>query len=265
MAPFCTAEAARLWQVRQSAPPEADSASDADLVGSHAPAARWALLASALMGPRPSLFFEALRRRGTLPDLLPELDALFGVPQLWDGPDPVDVGLHQLRLIDGLARAQAPLAVRFAALMHKLGKGGTPIAMLPSHHGHEQRGQALLDALARRMDLPDDALDLARLVIDECGRVHRACDLRAAALATLLERVQALAQPARFEQLLSVCSADFSAYPGHSEADYPKAPRLRRAFAAFAGADITGLAPDAALHARAQAIAHALRGRANLA
>jgi tRNA nucleotidyltransferase (CCA-adding enzyme) len=120
----------------------------------------------------------------------------------------------------------------------------------------------LLEALARRVDVPDDAMTLARLVINECDRVHRATDLRAASMAALLDRVQAVALPARFEQLLSICSADYAAYPGHSAADYPKAPRLRRALAAFAGADIAGLAPDAAQHARAQAIAHALRGHA---
>lgn len=168
MANTSTAAAAHLSQIRQPPQVGANSATNSTgLAGPYAPAARWDLLASALKGPRPSLFFEALRARGTLPDLLPELDALFGVPQLWDGPDPVDVGLHQMRLIDELVRAQTPLAVRFAALMHKIGKGRTPSSMLPSHHGHEGRGRALLDVLARRVDVPAEALDLARLVIDE--------------------------------------------------------------------------------------------------
>ncbi|WP_428422268.1 HD domain-containing protein [Methylibium sp.] len=228
------------------------------------PTGRWGLLAAALMGPRPALFFEALRVRAELKGLLPELDALFGVPQLCDGPEPVDVGVHQLRLVNELARAQAPLAVRFAALMHKIGKGGTPREMLPSHHRHEQRGRALLDGLAQRIEVPDAALDLARLAIDECDRVHRVSDLRAGPIAALLERVQALARPERFEQLLCVCSFDYAVYPGHSAAEYPKAPRLRRALAAYAGADVAGLTPESALHARAQAIAHTLRGSASL-
>jgi len=221
---------------------------------------RWNLLVTGLMGPRPGLFFEALRARGTLKCLLPELDALFGVPQLCDGPEPVDTGVHQLRLVDLTARALAPLDVRFAALMHKIGKAGTPHDMLPSHPGHEARGLALLDGLAQRIAVPGAALDLARLVISECDHVHRASDLRAGAIASLLERLQAQAQPERFEQLLCVCSCDYAAYRGHAAIDYPKAPRLRRAQAAAAQADVAGLLPESALYARAQAIAQALRG-----
>jgi tRNA nucleotidyltransferase (CCA-adding enzyme) len=221
---------------------------------------RWHLLSAGLMGPRPGLFFEALRARATLKCLLPELDALFGVPQSGDGPEPVDVGVHQLRLVDTTARELAPLEVRFAALMHKIGKAGTPRAMLPEHPGHEARGLALLDGLARRIAVPAAALDLARVVIAECDHVHRASDLRAGSIASLLDRLQAQVQPERFEQLLCVCSCDYAAHPGHSAVNYPKAPLLRRALAAAAQAEVAGLLPESALHARAQAIAQTLRG-----
>ncbi len=227
-------------------------------------AERWSLLARALMAPHPAHFFEALRTSTGLAHLLPELNALFGVPQLSDAPEPLDVGWHQLRVVDEAARIGAPLAVRLAALMHKVGMGGTPREIWPSHYKHEERGLAALDALARRIAVPDDALALARLVITECDRVHRASDMRAGAIAAMLERLQALQQPARFEQLLCVCSCDYAAYPGHSAAEYPKAVRLRRAFAAYAGTDVSGLAADAALDARAQAIARRLRGNASL-
>ncbi|MDO9174664.1 MAG: multifunctional CCA tRNA nucleotidyl transferase/2'3'-cyclic phosphodiesterase/2'nucleotidase/phosphatase, partial [Actinomycetota bacterium] len=221
---------------------------------------RWNLLVTGLMGPRPGLFFEALRARGTLKCLLPELDALFGVPQLCDGPEPVDTGVHQLRLVDLTARALDPLEVRFAALVHKIGKAGTPHDMLPSHPGHEARGLALLDGLAQRLAVPGAALDLARLVISECDHVHRASDMRAGAIASLLERLQAQTRAERFEQLLWVCSCDYAAYPGHGAVGHPKVPRLRRAQGAAARADVAGLSPEPALHARAQAIAQALRG-----
>ena len=144
--------------------------------------------------------------------------------------------------------------------MHKIGKAGTPCDMLPSHPGHEARGLALLDGLAQRLAVPAAALDLARVVISECDHVHCVSDLRAGAIASLLERLQAQTRAERFEQLLWVCSCDYAAYRGHAAIDYPKAPRLRRAQAAAAQADVTGLLPESALHARAQAIAQALRG-----
>jgi tRNA nucleotidyltransferase (CCA-adding enzyme) len=125
---------------------------------------------------------------------------------------------------------------------------------------HAIRAQWPCFALPASFTTPsEDALALGRLVIDACDRVHRANDLRAGPLAALLERLQALEHPHRFEQLLCVCTCDYAAYPGHSAAEYPKADRLRRARDAYAGTDVTGLTCDAALQARAQSIALALR------
>lgn len=228
------------------------------------PGERWAVLARALMAPHPGHFFEALRSCGGLVRLLPELDALFGVPLLGDDPEPHEVGWHQLRLINEAARIGAPLAVRLAGLAHKLGMAGTPAEILPRHYKHEQRGHAALDALAMRIAVPTEVLDLAHLVIAECDRVHRASDMRAGPIAEMLSRLQALEQPARFEQLLSVCACDYAAYPGHSATPYPKADRLRRALVAYASTDVSGLSADAAMQARAQAIAHTLRGSTSL-
>jgi tRNA nucleotidyltransferase (CCA-adding enzyme) len=121
-------------------------------------AERWHLLAASLMAPRPAEVFEAMRASGVLKALLPEVDALFGVPALCDHAEPVDVGRHQLRLLDETARAQAPLAVRFAALMHKVGMAGTPTEIWPSHYKHEQRGQAALAGLAQRFAVPEEGV-----------------------------------------------------------------------------------------------------------
>lgn len=220
-------------------------------------AQRGMVVARALMAPYPVGFFKALRDCAGLRRLLPELDALFGVPLLTDRPEPVDAGEHQLRVLAVAAQRHAPLAIRFAALAHKIGMGATPRLCWPSHPGHEPRGLAMLPALAARIALPPDALDLAALAIAECDRVHRASDLRAGPIAALLERVQAEARPERFEQLLEVCICDYAAYAGHGEADYAKAPRLRRALAAYLAVREPE-APDARLEARAHAIARAL-------
>jgi len=218
------------------------------------PLQRGRALERALMSPYPVGFFRALRACAGLKRLLPELDTLFGVPHLADGPEPVDIGEHQLRVLTEAARRNAPLPVRFAALVHKIGMGDTPRACWPSHVGHEARGHGRLLALAERMLLPADAIDLATLTIAECDRIHRASEMRAGPIAALLERVQAQAQPARFEQLIEVCICDYAAYPGHGEADYVKAPRMRRALAAYLSVG-EPLEPAALLEARAHAIA----------
>jgi tRNA nucleotidyltransferase (CCA-adding enzyme) len=222
---------------------------------------RWRLIEAALLAPRPSLAFEALRRHRVLTVLLPELAALFGVPQLSSSREWQDVGEHQWRFIDETARAGAPVESRFAALVHKIGKAGTPREIWPSHYKQEQRAHAALDALARRVAVPAAALAFARLVVDELEPIHVVHELRAGPIAQLLARLQAADQPERFEQLLALAACDWAAYPGHARADYPKADLLRRALQAAQQVELRGLQGDAALQAQAEAIHAALGPR----
>lgn len=222
------------------------------------PAERWQWLAEGLMSAHPAHFIRTLRACTALSRLLPEVAALFGVPQLSDASTPVDIGEHQLKVMDEAARVNAPLAVRLAALLHEIGKGDTPPEIWPSHHKHESRGVAKLAVIAERLALPDDVRDLAELVIADADRVHRASELRAGPITLLLTRWQALERPQRFEQLLLVCQCDYAAYDGHSAASYPKAALMRRALAAFRAVDASGLDAEALVEARAQAVAGAL-------
>lgn len=218
------------------------------------PEQRGATLVRALMAPYPVGFFRALRACGGLRRLLPEVDALFGVPMLSDHPEPIDTGEHQLRVLGVAARQGAPLAVRFAGLMQRIGMGATPPARWPGHPGHDVTGRALLASIAQRIALPDALLNLAALTIAEADRVHRVTARRAGAIAALLERVDAQTQPERFEQLLLACTCDYAGYPGHSEADYTKVARLRRALAAYLAVPMAGTR-EALRDARAHAIA----------
>jgi len=227
------------------------------------PERAWAELSRGLMSERPSRMLGVLRQCGALARLLPEVDALFGVPQSADDPPQVDVGVHQLRLIDEIARIKVPLATRWAALLHKLGKAGSPREFWPGHYGHEARGEPLVRAVCERFKVSAECRDLALLVLRECDRVRRAVDMRAAAIAALLDQVEALRHAERFEQLLAVCTCDYLAYPGHEIGDYPKAERLRRAFKAFASVDAatasrTEIGAEL-FERRAQAIAEALQ------
>lgn len=223
------------------------------------PEQRWAFLRSGLLCREPRRFLQILRYSGALARLFPELEALYGVPQLSDAAEAVDVGEHQERVLDETSKADAPLAVRFAALMHKLGKAGTPREIWPSHYRHEDRGHAALQELAKRLRVPEEILNLTHLVIDECDRVHRASDMRAGAITATIERVRALEDPERFEQLLMVCTCDYAAYAGHTAAEYPKAERLRRAAAACRSVSVEGLDEPTRLEARSVAVASALK------
>lgn len=227
------------------------------------PEVAWPELSNGLMGGRPSRMLEVLRSCGALARLLPELDALFGIPQSADDPPEVDVGEHQLLLLDETARINAPLAARWAALLHKVGKAVSPREFWPAHYRHEARGEPLVAAICERFKVPAECRDLALLVLRECDRVHRAVDMRAAAIATMLERVEALRYPERFEQLLAVCTCDYRAYPGRSGADYPKAELLRLAFRAFAAqggtAELDPGTSEQIFEKRARAVAEALR------
>lgn len=224
------------------------------------PAQAWELLVELLMSPHPGHGLAALRQGGALKRWLPEVDALFGVPQLSDLPTPVDVGEHVLSWLEETAQSEAPLSVRFAALAQALGKGGTPREIWPTHYKHEQRGHVALNALMQRLEAPDALGDLAHLGIDEVERVHRASDMRAGAIASMLQRLQALERPVRFEMLLILCTCGYAAFPGHTQADYPKADRLRRALDAYRDAPVKGLDAEEAMLLRAQAVDRVLRG-----
>jgi tRNA nucleotidyltransferase (CCA-adding enzyme) len=186
----------------------------------------WQELARGLMERRPSRMFEVLRGSGALARLLPEVDALWGVPQRAEHHPEVDTGMHLMLVLDIAARLGAPLPVRFACLCHDLGKATTPAELLPRHHGHEQRSAKLLRQLAERLRVPTECRDLADVVAREHGNIHRSGELGAAALMRLLERCDAIRKPARFEQALLACECDARGRAGLENQAYPQRARL---------------------------------------
>lgn len=213
----------------------------------------WQELARGLMESTPSRMFLTLRACGALARLLPELDRLFGVPQTPRYHPEIDTGVHVMAVIDQAARRALPLPARFAALLHDLGKGTTPAERLPSHHGHEARGVALVKQVCARLRAPGECQDLAVLVARDHGIAHRALELRASTAVELLERVDAFRRPQRFEAFLGACEADFHGRAGYASRPYPQADRLRAALAAARAVDAGAIAQasDAAHIARA--------------
>ena len=205
----------------------------------------WQEIARGLMSDKPSRMFEVLRACGALKVLLPELDRLWGVPQRAEYHPEIDTGIHAMMVLDQSARLQAPLAVRWAALMHDLGKGTTAADVLPRHIGHEGRSAKLAQQVAERLRVPSDCKELADVVAREHGNIHRSGELNAAAIMRLLTRCDAVRQPERFAMVLQACEADARGRLGLEDSDYPQAPRLATALEAalrVATADIAAQA-----------------------
>ncbi|MCF8161279.1 MAG: multifunctional CCA addition/repair protein [Polaromonas sp.] len=205
----------------------------------------WQELAKGLMEAVPSRMFEVLRDCGALARLLPEVDRLWGVAQRADYHPEVDTGVHVMMVMDMCARLQTPLPVRLACLCHDLGKGNTPIDILPRHLGHEQRSVGLLQSLCLRLRVPTDCRELAEVVAREHSNIHRATGLDAAALVRLLERCDALRKPGRFAQILLACECDARGRLGYSDAAYPQRTRLQAVLEAAQGIDTREIASRA--------------------
>ena len=219
------------------------------------PADLWPELERGLMALAPSNMLRALYACGALSEVLPEVAALFGVPQIADDPPQVDIGHHLLRVLDEAARCDAPLPVRFAALVMNVGKADSPPEHLPVHYRHVERGRPRIEAMCERFGVSTECRDLALLALAECERVHRVSEVRAGPVAAMLERLGAFDQPERFEQLMTLCACDYRAYPKRATQDYPKAALLGIALAACASINETGLAADTLQEGRAAAIA----------
>lgn len=205
----------------------------------------WQELSRGLMEARPSRMFELLRECGALAVLLPEVDRLWGVPQPEAHHPEVDTGLHLMLVLDMSARLQTPLPVRFACLMHDLGKGTTPVDELPRHIGHEQRSARLLRAVCDRWRVPVEVRELADVVAREHGNIHRSGELNAAALVRLLERCDAFRKPGRFEQALQACECDARGRLGLEDSPYPQRRRLLAALALAQSVDTEAIAREA--------------------
>ncbi|MFM0741617.1 multifunctional CCA addition/repair protein [Paraburkholderia xenovorans] len=202
----------------------------------------WQEVSRGLMEKKPSRMFEVLRECGALVRILPEIDALFGVPQRADYHPEVDTGVHVMMVVDHAAAQGYALAVRFAALTHDLGKATTPEDVLPRHIGHESRSVDLLKPLCERLRVPNECRDLAVLVAREHGNIHRVMEMGAAALVRLLERCDAIRKPARFAEALQACEADARGRLGFEMREYPQAERLRVALVAARGVDAGAVA-----------------------
>jgi tRNA nucleotidyltransferase (CCA-adding enzyme) len=219
----------------------------------------WQELAKGLMEQKPSRLFEALRACGALARVLPEVDALWGVPQRAEHHPEIDTGVHVMMVIDYAASQGYALDVRFAALTHDLGKAVTPREEWPRHHGHEERSGGLVKALCERLRVPAECRDLALVMAREHGNIHRAAELRAGTLVKLLQSADAFRKPERFARLLQACESDKRGRLGRENAPYPPATRMAAALQAAAGVDAGAIARNVSGPVRIKEAVHQAR------
>ncbi|MEN2396278.1 multifunctional CCA addition/repair protein [Pseudomonas halotolerans] len=201
----------------------------------------WKEISRALMENQPQVFIQVLRDCAALKVLMPEIDALFGVPQPEAHHPEIDTGVHTLSVLEQAALHAQPLTVRWACLLHDLGKGLTPEHEWPRHIAHEHKGLKLIKAVNERFKAPRDCQELALLVGQYHTHGHRALELKASTLLELLHSFDVYRRPQRFEEFIAACEMDARGRKGLEGRSYPQAEYLRGAAAAARGVAVQPL------------------------
>jgi tRNA nucleotidyltransferase (CCA-adding enzyme) len=215
----------------------------------------WQELAKGLMEARPSRMFEVLRACGALERILPELNKLWGVPQPPQHHPEIDTGVHVMMVIDYAAKQNFSLPVRFAALMHDLGKGTTPADILPRHIGHEARSVNLVKEVCKRLRVPNDCKELGVMVAKFHGKLHQALKMRPETLLEFLMELDAIRQPVRFGDFLKACEADSRGRTGLENCALPETDFIVHALEVASSIDAGAIAKQ---HVEPEAIKKAV-------
>ena len=217
----------------------------------------WQETDKALATESPWLFFQLLRDVGALAILFPEIDNLFGVPQTEKYHPEIDTGTHTLMALEIATRLTQEPELRFATLVHDLGKAETKSELLPKHHGHEERGVPLIQSICARFAIPNRYRDIAILVSKYHLHCHRAKELKPRTLHKLLTGIDVWRKPERLSQFLICCEADARGRLGMHDSAYPSADYIRAAYSAVSAIDLSGFAAEHTGRAIGEAIAQA--------
>lgn len=201
----------------------------------------WHETQRSLMEDHPQVYFETLRCCGALKIWFPELDALWGVPNPAQWHPEIDTGVHTMMVLEQVVKRSDELEVRFAALVHDLGKALTPPHLWPSHRGHETLGIEPINALSDRLKVPNACRQLGLLVSEYHTHIHRAQELKPATILNVFDRCDAWRRPERFEQLLSACHADANGRLHFESSPYPQADLMRAALAAAKQVEVSAI------------------------
>lgn len=201
----------------------------------------WQEMEKALSERTPMSFIETLRECGALKRILPELDCLWGVPQPEEHHPEIDTGIHTMMVLEQACKLSDDPQVRFAALVHDLGKGTTPKDEWPRHINHEARGADIVKIVCQRLRIPNDYRDLAERTARFHLHYHRALELKPATVVKTLEQLDAFRKPERFEKFLLASEADARGRPGYENKNLPQADYFRQTLAVSREVNVTEL------------------------
>lgn len=186
----------------------------------------WLETSKALQERNPEAFIQLLQQTSALKQILPEVAALWGVPQPEKWHPEIDTGIHTLLVLEQAAKLSPRLDIRFAALVHDVGKGATNPINWPAHHGHDHSGLKLIEALCQRLRVPNDCKDLALLVCQYHQIIHQAFELKPATVLKMFNNIDLWRKPERLNAILLACTADMRGRTGFEQAEYPQADYL---------------------------------------
>jgi tRNA nucleotidyltransferase (CCA-adding enzyme) len=198
----------------------------------------WQETARSLEGQDPEVYIEVLRNSGALAIWFAELAILWGIPNPAQWHPEIDTGIHTIMVLQQAAKLSAKLTVRFAALMHDLGKGLTPEHKWPSHPGHETSGLSAINALCDRVKVPNECRELALLMSEYHTHLHKAFELKPATILKVLNHCDVWRKPQRFADLLLCCEADARGRTGFEKRDYPNTSYFWQAYQAALQVDV---------------------------
>lgn len=182
----------------------------------------WVETAKALSESNPEVYFATLHACGGLKYWFEELEQLWGVPNPAKWHPEIDTGVHVMMVLQQAVKLSDKITVRFAALLHDLGKGVTDVELWPSHHGHEKSGVPLVTALCQRIKAPKAEYELAKMTAENHGNVHKAFELKAQTIVRLFDKTDAWRKPERFADMLLACEADARGRRHFEDSDYPQ-------------------------------------------
>ena len=218
--------------------------SESDELTTLVPERIWTELEKALGYDYAHRFFEVLKECNALEQLFPEIQALYGIPQPETHHPEIDTGIHTMMVLQQAVRLTDDKQIRFAALVHDLGKATTPKDILPKHKGHEERGAKIVKKLCMRLKIPNKYRDLAVLVCRYHFICHKIDELRPDTIVKKLEAMDAFRRPERFQQFLVACEADARGRTGFEDKDYPQAGQFKKYFAIAKDIDTNHLETD---------------------
>jgi tRNA nucleotidyltransferase (CCA-adding enzyme) len=201
----------------------------------------WQETARSLLEIHPEVYFENLRACGALAVWLPELDILWGIPNPPKWHPEIDTGIHTMMVLQQAVKLSDKLSVRFAALVHDLGKGLTPHENWPSHQGHEKLGLDVINTLCDRLKAPNDCRELGLMVSEYHTHVHNAFELKASTVLGMLNRCDVWRKPQRFADCLLTCKADARGRTTFEDSEYKNAEYIWQAYEAAAKVDIKAI------------------------